>query len=324
MKKERILSSLLLSLLVVPVMTVSAVTKDVKTVEAEYVNGSVIYSGTTDAGVVSVSCGLYDKNNKEVDFKSSAVDKQEFADSFDIKEDEYTIKCANYSGGSIVSSKVMKAGERDLLYEMILALIDEGEIVPKEDVAGLVEAIVQGEEVTGISDELANKIANAVELQKSIKIDIVTNEVKEEDVKQDAKNIFKLVGGDGKVVALYDVSIIVYIDDKEAGKITNVGEEIDITVKVPGNLKEVANGYERSFYVVRVHEGKAEKLAAILNKDGTLTFKTNLFSTYAIAYEDKKAENSPKTGDTVLVSIVLAAISIVGLGAIVVKKKLVK
>ena len=99
--------------------------------------------------------------------------------------------------------------------------------------------------------------------------------------------------------------------------------------------------------VIRVHDGKAEKLETDENEDGTLTFKTDKFSTYALAYEDvqksppipgftpdnnqqvtntqntQETAKKPKTGDTSNIALygAMALISLGLVGAIVLKKK---
>ena len=120
----------------------------------------------------------------------------------------------------------------------------------------------------------------------------------------------------------------------------------------------------RTFYVIRVHDGKAEKLDTVENEDGTLTFKTDKFSTYALAYEDaqestttpiqpgqpqddikgetvvtpdnnqqvtntqntQETAKEPKTGDTSNIALygAMALISLGLVGAIVLKKKVSK
>jgi len=66
-------------------------------------------------------------------------------------------------------------------------------------------------------------------------------------------------------------------------------------------------------------------LNATLSEDGkSLVFKTDKFSTYALAYEDNIKTN-PQTGDNVLFSIIATSMSIVGMcGAVyyVKRKKL--
>ena len=66
------------------------------------------------------------------------------------------------------------------------------------------------------------------------------------------------------------------------------------TWAIPENM--LADG--RTFFVVRVHHGVAEKLNTVV-QDGVASFETDRFSTYALVYEDApssgSAETSPET-----------------------------
>lgn len=80
-------------------------------------------------------------------------------------------------------------------------------------------------------------------------------------------------------------------------KIAESGESFSISVTIPAGLLDVEEGYTRTFNVIRVHDGVAEILDTAYNeKSRELTFKTDRFSTYAIAYTDKAddSENDVK------------------------------
>lgn len=94
---------LLISLfLIVP--TVKAAELNVKTVTTEALEGKIKYTGTTDEGVLAVSCSLF-KDDQEMDIASNSVNNNTFEGSFDVQGGTYTVKCANYDGGTIVSSE---------------------------------------------------------------------------------------------------------------------------------------------------------------------------------------------------------------------------
>ena len=46
----------------------------------------------------------------------------------------------------------------------------------------------------------------------------------------------------------------------------------------------------RTFYFIRVHHGQADQLPTTVNND-RLTFQTDKFSTYALAYQDAETSN---------------------------------
>lgn len=103
MKNKLILLTSLL--LIVP--TVKAAELNVKTVTTEALEGKIKYTGTTDDGVLAVSCSLF-KGEEELDIASNQVNNNTFEGSFDVQSGTYTVKCANYEGGTIVSSQEAK------------------------------------------------------------------------------------------------------------------------------------------------------------------------------------------------------------------------
>lgn len=50
----------------------------------------------------------------------------------------------------------------------------------------------------------------------------------------------------------------------------------------------------RTFFVIRVHDGVAEKLNTVV-QDGVAYFETDRFSTYALVYEDAPSSGSSET-----------------------------
>ena len=106
MKKYMIM--LLLTVFIIPISVKAAATYNVLTLEGSQANNKISYSGTTEEGVYAVSCSLINSDNKEIDFKSSSVSDKKFSDTFDAEEGNYTIKCANYDGGTYVTTIVIK------------------------------------------------------------------------------------------------------------------------------------------------------------------------------------------------------------------------
>ena len=94
---------LLVSLLLI-VPTVKAAELNVKTVTTEALEGKIKYTGTTDEGVLAVSCSLF-KDDQEMDIASNEVNNNTFEGTFDVQGGTYIVKCANYEGGTIVSSE---------------------------------------------------------------------------------------------------------------------------------------------------------------------------------------------------------------------------
>lgn len=102
-------SLLIVSLLFIIPLSVSAADTEykVETLEATVSGSTINYKGTMEAGATAVTCKLYDKDNKEVDTLSSAVDQQKFEDKFEnVANGDYTVGCAFYSGGDVKSVEV--------------------------------------------------------------------------------------------------------------------------------------------------------------------------------------------------------------------------
>lgn len=122
---KKLVTLLLAVVLLTPV--VKAAELNVKTLEATTTNNTVKYSGTTDEGVLAVSCSLFNSNDEEVDISSNSVDNNKFEGTFTVTtNDDYTVKCANYEGGKIISSKDNKknpaTGDNIILYGALLSV----------------------------------------------------------------------------------------------------------------------------------------------------------------------------------------------------------
>lgn len=116
-------------------------------------------------------------------------------------------------------------------------------------------------------------------------------------------------------VGMYlDISLFKQIEGEDKVKVTETSGAIKISFEIPEALRKD----NRTFYIVRVHEGVATIITP--TQDGnTLTFETDQFSTYALVYTDavetkveepeKKAEvtekKSPTTGDKINFAVII-------------------
>lgn len=84
--------------------------------------------------------------------------------------------------------------------------------------------------------------------------------------------------------------------------VTETAKEISLSVDAPEHLKEKISSSD-DIEIIRVHEGEAEVLPCAYDKEtGKITFMTDKFSTYVVAYkdaeEDTSSEDSSSKGDT--------------------------
>ncbi len=173
------------------------------------------------------------------------------------------------------------------------------------------------------SDVLKESLLNTTdeELKELIENNDVTVvlEAKETTVDDDKKKEFADALPDATISKYLDISVLV----KAGTTIRNLhelDEEITLTVKVPEDLPEVKEGYTRVYYILREHDGKVEVLKTVLSEDGTeLSFATDKFSTYALAYEDQAnagTTSNPDTVDSIGSYLILSAIACTGLVAL--------
>ena len=80
------------------------------------------------------------------------------------------------------------------------------------------------------------------------------------------------------------------------------------------------------YYVIRLHNGKTDILDTTLTDDNKVSFETDKFSSYALAYVDEKVDNTtkienPNTSDKALI---YGVISLIGLSGLVYTAKVLK
>lgn len=84
-------------------------------------------------------------------------------------------------------------------------------------------------------------------------------------------------------VKAFDITLLMDIEGQKPVAITETSSKLRFKVVVPEELKKDG----RTFYVLRYHDGKVEKLN--IDEDGY--FSTDKFSVYMLVYEDKKVDS---------------------------------
>ena len=139
-------------------------------------------------------------------------------------------------------------------------------------------------EIFGISDSEKSQGVNVW-----LKSEDITNTVSSND-----KQLIDNKKGSAKVGMYLDLSLYKKVGTDDPTKVTDLNEQIEVTVDLPASLIKD----NRTYGAVRVHNGEAEKLPSSYNA-GKLKIKTNGFSTYAIVYEDvPESTNTGSATDT--------------------------
>ena len=107
-----------------------------------------------------------------------------------------------------------------------------------------------------------------------------------------------------------DISVYVQIAGGERIRLTDLnGKELTLTVTVPAKNRNRDSETVRTFYVVRVHDGQGDVLAS--GSDIRQTFRSGLFSTYALGSSDQSKVN---TGDNSHLELWIALLALLAVG----------
>lgn len=199
------------------------------------------------------------------------------------------------------------------------------EINVNEVVKEINTGLKNSEEVKNIfTASLKNSKINIEGIDAIIDVDIKNNvENVEEKVKTNINETINKLGKNVKLANLFEISIKVKnkVDSTYLGELEELTDKVQFIVAIPDDLLVASKGYERKFYIIRYHNNESDVIPATL-KDNMLSFSSDKFSTYALAYEDKntKEEANPNTSDNILVFLALATLALVG--SIKVYKKL--
>lgn len=177
-----------------------------------------------------------------------------------------------------------------------------------------------------LKEALKDSKIDISDINATILVEIINQ--KETEVPEEAsKSINDLTKENSniKLLSFFDITLAVKnnITGEALGNLTELNKKITFNMALPETITKVEEGYTRKYYVVRYHDGKSEVIPATV--DGNIiTFESDKFSTYALAYEDTKNSSieNPPTSDTVIMDLVVGTASVIGL--LLVGKNLIK
>ena len=165
----------------------------------------------------------------------------------------------------------------------------EGTVPPATlltDKAELLAMLVNSGDIT--ADEL-------VQIANGASVDIVLT-VKEANVSAEIKTAMAQAAKGCTIGQYLDISLLKYMTVngiQQADALHTTKDALTISVVVPDALINTNSAVNRTYYIVRNHEGTIDVLDAAFDAASkTLTFKTDRFSIYAIAYKDTAVPSS--------------------------------
>ncbi len=324
------------------------------------INGGVINGNIKSAGYVS--CGIYHPNKGTVNVTGGVINSSNGAGIVQragtLNIEGGTINAKGSATGKVGDSRVVVSAsavvvDKEANYPEVGTLVTKvSKDALLDGVAGSIETIGNDINVQltggvytekpgddqvvdgyGVYKVVAgeNEDKYVVVSDNDLENVVVDDVVNKEDVDSaELELIEKSVLEKYKLLSYYDVALLTVT--KTTGDVVDVisdsAEETKVTLKLPSNLPSLESGYTRKYYVIRVHNGEATVIKDVTdNGNGTVSFKTDKFSTYAVAYEDTKTISNPQTGDNIVLNVVMLVLSLSGIagGLIYYKKnKLVK
>ncbi len=166
----------------------------------------------------------------------------------------------------------------------------EGTVPPATlltDKAELLAMLVNSGDIT--ADEL-------VQIANGASVDIVLT-VKEANVSAEIKTAMAQAAKGCTIGQYLDISLLKYMtvngSQQAAVALPTTKDALTISVAVPDALINTNSAVNRTYCIVRNHKGTIDVLDAAFDAAGkTLTFKTDRFSDYAIAYKDTAVPSS--------------------------------
>ena len=158
-------------------------------------------------------------------------------------------------------------GEKDIITD-----IKKDEKSPELKTADLTDEFAE----STLSSEEKAEIEEAIEQGDSVDVEVYLKISDINDrVSTDDKEKITALADDTDYIEYFDVSLFkeIFINRQSQGatSLHELTTPLKLTIAVPESFSAVASGYERTYEVIRLHDGKAEILPTTLNADGTIT-----------------------------------------------------
>ena len=128
----------------------------------------------------------------------------------------------------------------------------------------------------------------------------VADEIKEALKNALAESSAGMEGATSEIVQYLDLSLLLKTTEgQELGRINKLSKDITFTIAIPEKL--VKDG--REFVVLRTHDEETTVLETQQNDNYTISFQTDRFSTYALAYIDAPVEEAEVEEESVVTEI---------------------
>ena len=214
------------------------------------------------------------------------------------------------------ASEALKVRTQDV--GTIRAYLDSGEETP----AMKLEKVPEETILKLAGTEIASRQDNGEDLEMIVRIRNIDKTVSAGD-KALVTQALTTKAKNAKADQYLDISVFLKIGKDAEIRLTDLGDTpVKLTLTVP-EANRAKNGEKRTFYMVRVHQGKAEILTSGAGPE--LTFTSGLFSTYGLGESDEaiptatptvRPTTSPRTADDSQMALWIAVFALLLVGLI--------
>ena len=194
-------------------------------------------------------------------------------------------------------------------------------------------AVSKGTPATSVSSDADKIVENTkasyseeqqAALKEGGKADVKVSVSKTTPTAEDKKLVEAQLNSTNKIAMYLDLGVKVSIKDADGTVIgsdvalSETGTPVQFTVALDDSFINTNNTVDRTYQVVRIHEGKVDVLPATFDPETkTITFESDKFSTYALMYTDTpKTSKTPVTSDDGNVAL-YAGMGVIALAAVV-------
>jgi|GEM_PF-3104746 len=148
-----------------------------------------------------------------------------------------------------------------------------------------------------VSEETLNKIEKAISEGKDISAELVVEKVEAESIPASDAEAFVRVAADNehsnlKIGKYFNISILIKTEDgEELGTYNEMTDMVTLTLPRP---KDIPCPKGMEYVVIRIHDKETTIIPVKVNRDGSLSFETDRFSSYALAVREVVDEEVAK------------------------------
>ncbi len=144
------------------------------------------------------------------------------------------------------------------------------------------------------------QVAAGKDAKVILKVQDISASVSSEDKRQIEEKLATEQQNAANPALLYiDISLYKKIGDGQETKVTETSGKIKISIEVPQSMWSTEAGTDRTYRVIRIHNGVTELLEGTYDPATHLfTFETDRFSTYALTYQDSNTTSDLNNGGT--------------------------